>query len=796
MLRWLIGLTCLVSAWSMAADSRTNLFELSIEELGMIRVAGTHIRGSEVAIPMAVVTRGELDKSGFITLQDLFDKLPQNFDEVTPDGRFANEGGSLLRGQNNARVSAIDLRGLGAQSTLTLVNGSRRAGSVEGRVVDVSAIPLSFIDRVEVATGGRSAIYGADAVAGVVNLVTRREFEGSESQISMGAATDRGGEQLQLSHILGRDTPRWGFVAAYDFMRIWPLDLAEAGLLSLQPNPEIGLTQLSLNARADSWRHSAYLSGRYALRDEVDLYGEALFTDKEFEDFELRRFAGASQNSFTDITNEARHLALTAGARAEIGNNWHFDLSADRSTADDARIGSLFIDLGFTDFMSEFQAATEATLSSVAAVADGPLPAIGGIRGRMAAGAEWRQEELDSAQNGIRQPIPRRTVRSAFGELSVPVIARQQGGGTTLDLSLAARYDDYSDFGGTFNPQLGLIWQPVEGFKLRAAWSTAFRAPALVELTSEAQSFIELAADPSRPGEVLPVLFVQGEDPDLGEEEAETWSVGFDLEPSFAQWAELSLDYFNIEYDGRIEQPSINADRDIVLLRADRFPGLITSNPTAEEAAAFIAVDDDGVIQNDTGTSFDPRTQNVLDVFPDLVLFDNRLSNIAIEKVSGFDLRVAGRFETEAGDFAVGLNLTHTFDHDRRVTAASPEFSLLNEIGKPVDTRIRASGGWSRGAWAGSLYYNYTDGYRNPFSTPASGIGSWSTVDISLRLDGSAWTQEGPFAGLSVTLAVQNLFDNDPPLFPNSLQGVLYDSINANPFGRFVSMSVMKRWLR
>ena len=789
---WIVvALICAAAPLPASSAERVNVFELSIEELSNVLVTGTRIPGVSVPAAMLVLTREEFEDAGYSTLEELFESLPQNFDEITPDGRFANEGGSLLRGLNNSRVTSIDLRGLGAQSTLILVNGERRAGSIEGRVVDISSIPLSIIERVEVVTGGRSAIYGADAVAGVVNLVTRRNFQGAESTIFYGLA-DGGGERMQLSQMIGLELGRGSFVGAYDFSRDRPFDLADAGLLSLKPNISIGLTQLSLNAQADTRRHSAYLSGHFDATKDVEVYAEGFYTHKEFADFALRFFEGASENSFTDTVNPSEQLDLAAGVRAKLGAEWTLDVSASWSEARNTNRTSLFVDLGFTSVTSAFQNDAEATVPSWAAVAEGPLPSLGGIKPRAAAGIEWREEAFQSAVDGLRQIDMDRIVRSAFGEISLPLVVGGRYG--NVELSLAGRYDDYSDFGGTANPQIGVTWDPTERLKVRAAYSTAFRAPALVELGSSVDAFLELVADPDQGGAQVPVLFAQGEDADLEAEEAEGWDIGVDYKPTFARWADISLTYFQIEYEGRIEQPSINADRGLVLERAARFPSLITRAPSATEAAGFLESDADGRIENDTGIPFDPATQQILDVFPNLVLFDNRISNIAVEEVKGFDLTIDGELETAIGLLELGVNLSHAFEHDRKVTATSPRFSLLSEVGKPVDTRVRAKGGWKRGAYGAFLYLNYVDGYKNPFSTPSSHIGSWTTVDLTFRFDGSRFADKGILHGLDATLGVRNLLDADPPVFTDSLIGVLYDSTNASPFGRYISLSLVKRW--
>ncbi|WP_129791706.1 TonB-dependent siderophore receptor [Sphingosinicella sp. CPCC 101087] len=759
-----------------------------------IVVTGSHIRGvRDTASPTQTITRRDIEKTGYSTVEELFESLPQNFDEVTPEGRFANEGGSLLRGLNNSRVTAIDLRGLGAQSTLTLVNGTRRAGSIGGRVVDISAIPLSVIERVEIVTGGRSAIYGADAVAGVVNLVTRRSFDGAESQAYFGLAQEGGGERLQLSQLVGMEGDRGGFVAAYDFARSWPLDLADVGLLSLEPNPEIGLTQLTLNAQADSSRHSAYLAGRYDLTGSIEVHAETLYTHRRFEDFSLRFFEGAAENSFTDIVNPTEHLGFSGGARADLGSDWTLRLSGALSQVANTARTALFIDLGVVSISDDSVEKARSSLVTASSIADGPLFTVAGITPRLAIGAEWRREGFESVIDGVRDSDLSRNVKSAFAELLVPFAEGGPEGLHRLELSLAARYDDYSDVGGTSNPQIGMIWEPVRGLAFRGTYSTAFRAPALIELEGSVDAFLELVEDPAG-GPSVPVLFIDGENPGLEPEEAETWTAGFDYEPVFLPGLRLSFSYFEVEYDGRIEQPSVNADRELVLVRADRFPGLVTPMPSAAQAADFLGRDADGFISNDTGIPFDPAAQNILDVFPDLVLFDNRTSNIAVETVRGLDFGVDAVFPTGWGEIDLGLNLTHTFEHERRVTPTSPAFSLLNEVGKPVDTRARLRAGWTRGAFGATFFVNHVEDYANPFSTPPSRMDSWTTVDLTLRLDGSRLSPTGFLKGLSAALAVQNLLDEDPPLFRNSLQGLLYDSANASPFGRYFSLRLTQRW--
>src|SRR5262249_10356082 len=139
----------------------------SVEE---IIVTGTHIRGAApVGSRVMVVDREAIAASGYSRIQDLLETLPQNFSGSGGEGSTTDFGsGTLNRGQ------AIDMRGLGASSTLVLVNGRRQpAGGLEGSFVDISSIAASAVERIEIMADGASALYGSDAIGGVVNFVLR-----------------------------------------------------------------------------------------------------------------------------------------------------------------------------------------------------------------------------------------------------------------------------------------------------------------------------------------------------------------------------------------------------------------------------------------------------------------------------------------------------------------------------------------------------------------------------------------------------------------------------------------------
>ncbi|AQR75085.1 TonB-dependent receptor plug domain-containing protein [Sphingomonas sp. LM7] len=175
-------------------------------EGGDIIVTGTRIRGrGPVGSAVITIDRKAIDQSGYATVQQLVQSIPQNFgggpNEAAPGGTLS-QSASL----NTARGSGVNLRGLGTGSTLVLLNGDRPAlGGVTGVFADVSMIPLAAIARIEVVPDGASAIYGSDAVAGVVNVIPRLDFTGAETGFRIGTA-DGDYQEYGASQLLGT---RW-----------------------------------------------------------------------------------------------------------------------------------------------------------------------------------------------------------------------------------------------------------------------------------------------------------------------------------------------------------------------------------------------------------------------------------------------------------------------------------------------------------------------------------------------------------------------------------------------------------
>jgi len=171
-----IALTVSAPAYAQDADVTT---ETAAEEPGQaIVVTGTRLRSPnlESASPVTVVTAEEFALTGTTRVEDLINSLPQV---------FAAQGGNIANGASG--IATLDLRGLGPERTLVLVNGRRMApGTPSTSASDINMIPAALIERVDVLTGGASSVYGADAVAGVVNFVLDTDFEGFKINANYG----------------------------------------------------------------------------------------------------------------------------------------------------------------------------------------------------------------------------------------------------------------------------------------------------------------------------------------------------------------------------------------------------------------------------------------------------------------------------------------------------------------------------------------------------------------------------------------------------------------------------------
>lgn len=188
--------------------------------LEQVNVTGSLIHGVQDAVAPLIYLKGQqLETASFPTVEDALYSLPM----ISLNGPREDLGID-----NNYQYGAgLDLRGLGVGATLVLVNGYRQPLSgLNGDFVDVSTIPWSAVQRIEVLPDGASALYGSDAVAGVVNIIMRDTFDGAETQVRYGAAI-AGRRGLMASQLLGTHWTGGHAMLAYEYSDTTPLDAAD-----------------------------------------------------------------------------------------------------------------------------------------------------------------------------------------------------------------------------------------------------------------------------------------------------------------------------------------------------------------------------------------------------------------------------------------------------------------------------------------------------------------------------------------------------------------------------------------
>ncbi|MGK2254722.1 MAG: iron complex outermembrane receptor protein [Brevundimonas sp.] len=164
---------------------------------------------------MTVISRADLDARGAGSIADVLTTLPQSYAGSATPGTLLTLNDT--QGSNSSLSTGVNLRGLGEDSTLVLVNGRRIAGTgSRGEFADLSAIPGAALERVDVLLDGASALYGSDAVGGVVNVILRRSFDGQESRVRV-ATAQGGAEDLTASHLMGTSWSSGSALIGYEY---------------------------------------------------------------------------------------------------------------------------------------------------------------------------------------------------------------------------------------------------------------------------------------------------------------------------------------------------------------------------------------------------------------------------------------------------------------------------------------------------------------------------------------------------------------------------------------------------
>lgn len=796
-----------VNAWAVRVVEKTQAARLPLSEsppvdsVGSDRVVivGTTIRGVRPdSSPVDSYTAEDIARSGATTTEQFVAKLPQN---QATNSQFA--AGATVASANPNSVTSVDLRGLGVGTTLTLLNGRRMALSNSGQSVDVSLIPVAAIERVEVLTDGASAIYGSDAIGGVINFVLREDFDGAETRLSYGGVTSGGMRQGDASQSFGRSWDSGNGLVSYNYHSASDLQRSDRDF-----SAPAGRGKLT----PDDIRHNVFATVTQHLTDQLTVDADAGFAWRKVKNAYTLPFPSvprfATFNAYTSTTEQA------FGA---VGFDYAFsdDLSAtlDISFSEvdvDGQRAASFFNRNPVPAPTRTDFSTNDTSFDIVAKLEGvalTLPA-GDVRFSLGGGQlEQKYRGISAFTNVQSAGALGRRSPYAFGELFIPIVSAEQHVPFVhrAELSVAARYTDYQDaseprlsrdFGDSTDPKLGLLWAPTEDLTLRATYGTSFRAPSLTQLdpTSAGHYLVDEEVD-GAPGTVF--ALISQAMPDLGPETAETYSAGFDFRSDSLPGFRLSGTYYSIDYTNRIDMaPSGNLDP---FLDAALLPDLMYHPPSAAFIEEQLRASPLFAGLNTTGIDLsDPQAASLaLFALPNFWVYDNRFRNLALSEQDGFDLSVSQSLETPLGDARIGGNVTRILSYRQQGSPNSLILSAVESPGQPPHWRGRFFAGLSNGAFDGTLSVNYTDDYQNPWVSGDPTVESWTTVDLNLTYDfGAPSVGEN---GTRLSLSVQNLFDEDPPFLGSGSNGAIlspigFDPANANPLGRVVVFGVSQRW--
>lgn len=222
----LSAMIALLLATSVAAQAPAPAAETDdAKTLDAVTVTGTNLRGVDLAEaqPVQVIDAVKIERLGLASIGDVLKLISETGGGT---GNFSTATSGALQADSPAGMAGASLRGLGAGSTLTLVNGRRVAASSfsngvrSENFVDINAIPMAAVERIEVLSAGASAIYGADAVAGVINVVLRQSFDGVRAAVSIGDSTaDSDEAKLNANLLVGFGDDDLGGLVVVDAFR-------------------------------------------------------------------------------------------------------------------------------------------------------------------------------------------------------------------------------------------------------------------------------------------------------------------------------------------------------------------------------------------------------------------------------------------------------------------------------------------------------------------------------------------------------------------------------------------------
>jgi outer membrane receptor protein involved in Fe transport len=745
-----------------------------------ITVTGTRIRGATGPSPVIVVSRRGLEEQGVPDMASVSRIIPQNF---TGGQNPGVAGGGDQGGYNNINnATTLNLRGLGSDATLTLINGHRLPYDAVNQGVDISTIPLVALDRIEVIADGASALYGSDAVGGVANLLLRRDYDGLQLSARVGGSTEGGNVQQQYSGVGGKRWAGGGFMAALDYSKATPIYAAERSYSrGLTPSQMLG---------TGSRQVSAVLTGHQDLASWISFELDAQLADR-------RSRKGNAFTATAPVTTYGqlslpvtRSYAVTPSLHLRPGGGWEGTLQA--TDGESSTVSTAYRYLNGPPQIG--RSAYDNHLTNVEASAEGPLVHLPGGDVRLAIGGGYRRFQLGinvrSTSGGVtrvtRDAVERRESLFGYGELSLPLVgpANRMPLLEALRLSAAVRYERYAGIDAVATPKLGLVYAPHRNITLKYSWGRSFKIPTLNQVNQAREVYLLSGSSFSpQPNPPLPagstVLLLSGGNPDLRAERATSSTLSAEFRP--IRGLRIEASWFDIDYRGRIASAISDFSTALTNPLARDF---VVYAPGASVQQGLIAGAPLG-LQNQTTQPYDPALV--------AAVVDTSLRNTARERDRGVDLAIDYSADLPGGSqLQVGASASY-LDAKRQTIAGQPWERRAGVIFTPPHFRARGSATWRTQLVQLSASLNYAGSNLDNRYTQATDVGAFTSLDL-----GGAFRpaiDHGPLRGIELRVAVQNLLNEEPdPIRNAAASAIPFDSTNQSPIGRFVSVTVTKQW--
>lgn len=736
--------------------------------LNSVSVTGTRIRGGDTASQTIVIDDQRMKEEGLNDLGEVIRSISQNYRGGQNPGVTAGASAGGIANQNMTGGSALNLRGLGPDATLTLLNGRRLSYDGFVQAVDISQIPLEAVERIEVVPDGASAIYGSDAVAGVANVVLKRDFDGVTLSSRYGSAADGGLTAHEYSATAGTTWPTGGVIATFKTTDQDPIYATQRAYTRAMDDPT--------TIYSGTQMRSGLLSAHQSIGDSIELRLDALRTTRDLLD-------SIAYPGYYYLDEPRTIVSLIAPSIVfSLPNDW--SLTTSFTSGKDRNVYKDYMVTGGVPALQARGCYCNKSRTAEAS-AEGPLFHLGQNEVRLAVGAGTRTDDfLIHSYTSGHQYGGEESSRYVYGELAVPIVSPEQGrpGLQRLELSLAARAEDYDSFGRVTTPKVGLVYDPSGDYTLKASWGRSFKAPTLLQQYSDRIAYLWNAQQLG--GAAYPagstVLMSYGGNPNLKPERARTSSVTLAFHPEAIRGLDAELSYFDIDYTDRVAQPFIYLAN---TLRDPSYAPFVTYSPTSQQQQDLLSQFSD-TFYNYASAPYDPSKV--------VAIARDEYVNVGQQQVSGVDFTGSYRFDLGVGQMQLRGSASW-LESSQKNGPGQKEFDLAGTIYHPAKWNSRFGAVWRNGGFSASAFVNFTQGVISTLTSATERTASFTTFDTTLRYE----TAPGhdALSGVMVALSAQNLFNKAPPLYtPPYSSYVPFDSTNYSAIGRYVSLSVAKHW--